>query len=240
VLDIGSGRGGFRIYAAQNYGVRVVGVTLTRRQFEVATARVAELGLDNLVEIRLQDYRDVPDTFDKIASIGMFEAVGPAFAEYFGHVHRLLKPGGLFLNHSIAARAGAEAWVKHSAARSFFQRSILGTGLIRERYIFPDGRLIPVSEANLIAEKAGLEVRDVESLREHYATTLRDWLSRLEQKREQAMRAADETVYRTWRLYMTAAALEFEKGTVNVNQSLFERTLPGFRGIPPARADLYV
>jgi cyclopropane-fatty-acyl-phospholipid synthase len=239
LLDIGCGWGGFCIYAARAYGVRAVGVTLSPRQHGFATARVAELGLDHLVEIRLQDYRDVPETFDKIASIGMFEAVGPDFSEYFLQVHRLLKPGGLFLNHSIAANAGAEPWVKHSPARTFFQRSILGTGLIRERYIFPDGRLIPVSEANLVAEKAGLEVRDVESLREHYGRTLRDWVSRLEANRILAVRAADETVYRTWRLYMTAAALEFEKGTVNVNQTLFERTLPGGRGIPPTRADLY-
>ncbi len=239
VLDIGCGWGGFCIYAAQKYGVASVGVTLSRRQHDFAAARVVELGLDHLIDIRLQDYRDVPDTFDKIVSIGMFEAVGLDFPGYFRQVYRMLRPGGLFLNHSIAASASAEAWATHSAPRRFLQRSILGTGLIRERYIFPDGRLMPVSEANLTAERAGFEVRDVENLREHYALTLRTWLARLDARKDDALKVADDTVYRTWRLYMTAAALEFEKGTVNINQTLFERPLPGIHAVPATRADLY-
>jgi cyclopropane-fatty-acyl-phospholipid synthase len=239
LLDIGCGWGALCLYAAQEYGVRALGVTLSEQQHQLASERVAAAGLADRVKIELLDYRAVSGEFDKVASIGMFEHVGSRYTEYFSHVHRLLKPGGLFLNHSIAAPPQAEAWARQPSIRRLFRRYILGTGLIRERYIFPDGELIPVSEANLIAERAGFEVRDLENLREHYALTLRQWVARLEARRETAVRVAGESVYRTWRLYLSAAALEFEKGSVNVNQTLFARPLDGLSRMPLSRADLY-
>jgi cyclopropane-fatty-acyl-phospholipid synthase len=239
LLDIGCGWGGFCIHAAQNHGVHATGVTLSEEQYRFASERVDQLGLTDRVTIRLVDYRDLRKSFDKISSIGMFEAVGPNFDEYFSQVHRLLEPGGLFLNHSIAAAAQAQAWGRHNLRQRLLHRYVLGTGLIRERYIFPDGGLIPVSEANLIAEKAGLEVRDVENLREHYALTLRHWVSRLEARKEEAIAIAGESVYRTWRLYMTSSALEFDRGSINVNQTLFSKPKPGEHTVPLTRSHLY-
>jgi len=239
LLDIGCGWGALCLHAAKEFGVQALGITLSEQQHELASERVAVAGLADRVKIELLDYRAVEGEFDKVASIGMFEHVGPRYAEYFSHVHRLLTPGGLFLNHSIAASPQAEAWAWQPPIRRLFRRYIVGTGLIRERYIFPDGELIPVSEANLIAERAGFEVRDLENLREHYAMTLRKWVARLEARREPAVRAAGESVYRAWRLFLSAAALEFEKGSVNVNQTLFARPCDGLSRMPLSRADLY-
>jgi cyclopropane-fatty-acyl-phospholipid synthase len=239
LLDIGCGWGGLCIFAAQRYGVHATGVTLSEAQHRFASERIASLGLQDRVSIRLADYRDLEESFDKIASIGMFEHVGRDIDRYFSLLFGLVKPGGLFLNHSIATAARADAWEPRPLAKRWLQRYVLGTGLIRERYIFPDGGLHPVSEANLIAEKAGFEVRDVENLREHYAITLRHWVSRLEARRAEAIAIGGESVYQAWRLYMTSSALEFEKGSINVNQTLFSRARPGHRSVPLSRADLY-
>jgi cyclopropane-fatty-acyl-phospholipid synthase len=146
----------------------------------------------------------------------------------------------LFLNHGIAqGPQEAHPAGNRSGFQQLFERYILGSGSFTQRYVFPDGELVPVSEANLVAEQAGFEVRDVENLREHYALTLRQWVERLEECRMEAMRASDEKTYRTWRLFMSALAYEFESGNINVDQTLLARLDHGHCDLPLTRADLY-
>ncbi len=244
LLDIGCGWGGLGMYAAEKYGVQVLGVTLSDNQVEYAQA-----GLGDRVSVKLLDYRDLADeSFDKIVSVGMFEHVGRRhLPEYFAQVYRLLKPGGLFLNHGISRRppllhlaaGGPEHTRKASRWQRFVEQRIIGDGLFAQRYIFPDGQLVPVSEANLIAERAGFEVLDVENLRAHYALTLRQWVNRLEARRDDAIKYTDEVTYRTWRLYLAISAYGFEAGRINVNQTLLTGPPGDKSNIPLTRADLY-
>jgi cyclopropane-fatty-acyl-phospholipid synthase len=237
LLDIGCGWGGLVIYAARRYGVTALGVTLSEKQVAFAAEAIAAAGLDGRATVTLQDYRDLAgEAYDKIVSVGMFEHVGQSrLPEYFAQAHRLLKPGGLFLNHGIARRPAtpARGW------KAVVERRILGSGAFAQRYVFPDGELVPVSEAGLVAERAGFEVRDVENLREHYALTLRHWVKRLETHRAEAVAATDEATYRTWRLYMAGAARGFEMGGINVNQTLLAKPDGGQCRLPWTRADLY-
>ena len=238
LLDIGCGWGGLARYAAKNYGVNVLGVTLSKNQKAYADEQIARAGLQSQVAVELKDYRDLGDeTFDKVLSVGMFEHVGRShLPEYFAQVYRLLKPGGLFLNHGISRRAGID-----EDHQGFVQRRIFGSGTFLQKYIFPDGELTPVSDVNVMAENAGFEVRDVENLREHYALTLRNWVNRLAACREKAVKVSDEVTYRTWRLYMSASAYGFESGNINVNQTLLTKmTREGKSNVPFSRADLYV
>lgn len=259
LLDIGCGWGGLAITAAENYGVKALGVTLSDKQAAFAQEKASHLGLSERVRFEMSDYRDLErESFDKIVSVGMFEHVGRThLPEYFSHVYQLLKPGGLFLNHGIARR-GQPADVSllkgldgdHHAPRPIqsyferpvarhFERKVLGLGSFSQHYIFPDGELVPVSEANLIAESAGFELRDVENLREHYALTLRNWVRRLEEHHAEASALVGEAVYRTWRLYMSFSAIGFERAEIAVNQSLLARPENGKVPLPMSRADLY-
>lgn len=238
LLDIGCGWGGLARYAANNYGVNVLGVTLSKNQKAYADEQIARAGLQVRIAIGLKDYRDLGDeSFDKIVSVGMFEHVGRShLPEYFAQVYRLLKPGGLFLNHGISRRAGTG-----EDRQGFVQQRIFGRGAFLQCYIFPDAELIPVGDVNVMAESAGFEVRDVENLREHYAITLRNWVNRLAARRAEALKVSDEVTYRTWRLYMSASAYGFESGNVNVNQTLLAKMTPdGRSNMPFTRADLYV
>ena len=226
LLDIGCGWGGLVIHAAKNFGAKALGVTLSHEQAELAEARIHEAGLQHQCEVRVSDYRDLDpaEPFDKIVSVGMFEHVGEShLPEYFGHVWNLLRFGGAFLNHGIAASA-------------LFQRK--GPSFI-DKYVFPDGGLVPVSTTARIAEGCGFEVRDVESLREHYARTLRIWVRRLESRREDARQLTNETIYRIWRLYMSGCAYAFTTGRVNVYQVLFSKPEQGQTGMPLTRRDWY-
>lgn len=237
LLDIGCGWGGLAIYAAKHFDVDVLGVTLSKNQKAYADEQIARAGLGERVAVELRDYRDLEDeSFDKLVSVGMFEHVGRShLSEYFSQTYRLLKPGGLFLNHGISRRAGTDA-----GRGGLIQGCILGRGLFQQKYIFPDGELTPVSEVNVLAERAGFDVRDVENLREHYALTLRQWVKRLMQHREEAIKVSDEVTYRTWRLYMSASAYGFESGNINVNQTLLSKMVNGRSNVPLTRADLYV
>lgn len=237
LLDIGCGWGGLVIYAAQKYGVSALGVTLSQAQCELANQRIAEAGLSHCVQVKCQDYRELTDqNFDKVISIGMFEHVGPDhLPEYFAHVWRLLNPGGLFLNHGISAHP-APHWRAHSLWERFANRYIFGTGSFMQRYIFPDGDLIPVSQVNLRAEEAGFEVRDVENLREHYALTLRHWGNRLMQSRREIGNQFGEMLYRTWKLYLAASEFGFDSGLLNVNQTLLAK---GGSQVPLTRSEWY-
>lgn len=251
LLDIGCGWGGLARAAAHDYGVSVLGVTLSDRQNEYAADQANRLGLGDQVRVEMRDYRDLEnESFDKIVSIGMFEHVGRShLPEYFSQVNRLLKPGGLFLNHGISRRGqpndlsllrgldGPASLIP--AGQSYFERKVLGTGTFSQHYVFPDGELVPVSEANLIAETAGFEVRDVENLREHYALTLRNWVRRLEEHHDEANRLVGEAVYRTWRLYMSYCVKMFETAQISVNQTLLAKPVEGKVNLPLSRADLY-
>ncbi|MCC6192420.1 MAG: class I SAM-dependent methyltransferase [Anaerolineales bacterium] len=256
LLDIGCGWGGLAMYAARNYSVQVLGVTLSQNQMCYANHEIARTNLGDRAKVKLQDYRDLGDqAFDKIVSVGMFEHVGRKhLPEYFAQVYRLLKPGGLFLNHGISRHAPVAHPASGEAAlccdppprsagqtgwRKLIEPYVLGAGTFVWRYIFPDGELTPLSEANTVAEAAGFEVRDVENLREHYALTLRQWVNRLEARRTEAIKAAGEVTYRTWRLYMSASAHGFEAGNISVNQTLLAKMQAGKSSVPLTRADLY-
>ena len=241
LLDVGCGWGGLVMYAAERYGVKAMGVTLSARQAELANQRIGAANLADRASVQLLDYRDLEDEqFDKLVSVGMFEHVGRShLPEYFAHTHRLLKPGGLFLNHGIAVHPYAVRPGHVKPWERFANRYVLGSGRFSQSYIFPDGELEPVSDVNLLAESAGFEVRDVENLREHYALTLRHWVSRLEAHHADATRLADETIYRTWKLYMSGSVYGFESGRTNVNQTLLAKMDQGRSNIPLTRADLY-
>ena len=256
LLDIGCGWGGLAMYAAERYGVHVLGITLSQQQAHYANTQIARAGLGARASVKLSDYRDLgANSFDKIVSVGMFEHVGRRhLPDYFAAAYRLLKPGGLFLNHGIAqhapvlhtraARTAAccapRRTERESFWRHFVRRRILGEGSFAQRYVFPDGELVPVSYANLAAEQAGFEVRDVENLREHYALTLRHWVDRLAARQVEAINVTDEVTYRTWRLYMAASAQSFAAVNITVNQTLLAKPVGGKANLPLTRADLYV
>jgi len=209
LLDVGCGWGSLVLHAAAGYGVRAVGVTLSVEQADLARRRVREAGLEDRVEIRGQDYRDVPDgPYDAIASVGMAEHVGRAqLPVYAARLHALLTPGGRLLNHAIAR--GPDAGPDDGGSRSFLTR-----------YVFPDGELQPLEEHVGVLERAGFEVRDVQGLREHYALTCRAWVANLEDRWEEAIALVAPARARVWRLYLAGSALAFEGRRVGVNQVL--------------------
>jgi cyclopropane-fatty-acyl-phospholipid synthase len=229
VLDVGCGWGAFVCNAVRNYGVEAVGITLSSEQADYARRRADAEGLGDRVEIRVQDYRDIKDgPFDAIASIGMSEHVGRAMLPtYSADLFALLRPGGRLLNHAISRRPGS------------------GTGFSRtsfiDRYVFPDGELLPMSMMVEGLEDAGFEVRDVESLREHYALTLRAWVANLEANWERAVQLSSPGRARIWRLYMAGSAVAFEGNRLGVNQVLAVRPdVRGGSGMPRTRASLLV
>ncbi|MGW5018154.1 class I SAM-dependent methyltransferase [Streptomyces cacaoi] len=222
LLDVGGGWGSLVLHAAREYGVRAVAVTLSREQAAYGRKRVAEEGLADLVEIRVQDYREVDDgPYDAISSVGMAEHVGAArYREYAADLYALLKPGGRLLNHQIARRPLADE--EGYEVDEFI-----------DAYVFPDGELAPVGRTVGLLEDAGFEVRDVEALREHYARTLRAWVANLESDMPRAARLTSPGRARIWRLYMAASALSFERNRIGVNQVLAVKTpQDGASGLP--------
>lgn len=233
LLDIGCGWGGLVVYAAQHYGVEAVGINLSQPQVDFANEWIARAGVADRARAELVDYRDLDPAqpFDKVVSVGMFEHVGRSrMAAYFRAAYAVLRPGGLFLNHGISAQYVEPTWL----AKRLFQ-----AGQFSEHYVFPDGELVPISEAMTVAEAEGFEPRDLESLREHYALTLRHWVKHLEAKRDEAIRVTDERTYRVWRLYMASAAVGFDIGSTNVFQMLLSRSRDSRAELPLTRADLY-
>jgi cyclopropane-fatty-acyl-phospholipid synthase len=238
LLDIGCGWGALVVHAARHYGVRATGITLSEQQAAYARDRVAREGLSERVRIELRDYRDLgAEQFDKIASVGMVEHVGlRRLGEYFGAAYRALKPGGLFLNHGIVSVEDARPRALLEPLWSWLWRR---DRFIR-RYVFPDGELVPAAAVIANAERQGFELRDVESLREHYVTTLRHWVRRLEEHEAAACAAVGDFTYRVWRLYLSASARAFRGGDIGVIQSLLARQdAAGRVRLPRSRADLY-
>lgn len=229
LLDIGCGWGGLVIHAAEHYGVDATGITLSQPQADLANERIAKAGLSDRCRVLVRDYREVNEAgaYDALASVGMFEHVGEKMLPtYFSHAWDLLKPGGVFLNHGITRRFDTPA---HNE-RSF-----------SDAYVFPDGELTPISLSLHVAEEAGFEVRDVESLREHYMLTLRRWVARLEEHHDQALQYVDEPTYRVWRLFMSGSAYGFDVGRLNLHQALLVRPgEDGRNGLPLTRADWYL
>lgn len=228
LLDIGCGWGALVCWAAKYYGVRALGITLSQNQFEYANSEVKRLGLQNQVSIEMRNYRDLPlmPTYDKVSSIGMFEHVGlKNLPNYFSIVNQVLKPSGLFLNHGITSTN--PGW-SQSVATKFINR-----------HIFPDGELDTVSNILQRMEEANFEIFDVEGLRPHYALTLRQWVNRLDAKKEEVIHLMGDRTYRIWRLYMTGSAIQFEQGSTGIYQILAERKHDGKSNLPLTRRDLY-
>ncbi|WP_411072316.1 class I SAM-dependent methyltransferase [Streptomyces sp. cmx-4-25] len=222
LLDVGCGWGSMALHAAREYGARVVGVTLSREQATCARKRIAEEGLTDRIEIRVQDYRDVTDgPYDAISSIGMAEHVGAVrYREYADVLYGLLAPGGRLLNHQISRRPEPD-------------EAAYAIDPFIDAYVFPDGELAPMGRTLTALEDAGFEVRDVEALREHYALTLRRWVANLEADWDRAVRLVSPGRARVWRLYMAASAVSFERNRIGVNQFLAVKTpVPGTSGLP--------
>ena len=227
LLDIGCGWGSLIIYAAEHFGVDAVGVTLSERQASEANRRAQGAGLAERVRAEVRDYRDLGSlgTFDAVASVGMFEHVGAAnLSTYFGAAMGALAPGGLFVNHGIASAERSRRWGGDRRRNSRFV----------DRYVFPDGELVPVERAIAVArDVVGFELIDVQLLRPHYALTLRAWVERLERSWDAAVAEAGPEVARTWRLYMSGARIGFECGDLDVAQLLLAR--PPAAGPTPDR-----
>jgi cyclopropane-fatty-acyl-phospholipid synthase len=226
LLDVGCGWGALLIHAASHYGAQALGITLSIRQAEIARQRIRDSGLNDSCRVEVCDYRDLEPgrQFDKIVSVGMFEHVGKRqLPEYFSRTWQLLRPGGAFVNSGISVSA-----TDHRHGPSFI-----------DRYVFPDGELVPLNTSLDAAEECGFEVRDVENLREHYALTLHHWVRRLEAHAEQVRRITDETTYRIWRLYMAASAHRFRSARLNLYQMLLAKPLNGESCMPLTRIDWY-
>jgi cyclopropane-fatty-acyl-phospholipid synthase len=227
-LDIGCGWGSLVLHAASRCGAEADGITLSREQASVAQQRIAGSGLGNSCHVTLRDYRELDPaqrTYDKIASVGMSEHVGlKNLPRYFALAHRLLQPGGVFLNHAIARSEKLPS---------------RGTDSFIRRYVFPDGELVTLTQVIAAAERAGFEVRDVENLREHYERTLRCWVEGLRRHRAALLERVPERTYRIWLLYMAGCAAAFKRGDIAVHQVLLSKPDHGDSRLPLTREDLY-
>jgi cyclopropane-fatty-acyl-phospholipid synthase len=227
LIDFGCGWGGLITYAAKHFGVEALGFTISEAQLARAQRRIREEGVENRCRVELCDYRNVPegDKFDKAVSVGFIEHLGermmPAF---FGKVHRLLRTGGLYLHHGITLKP----FTPYPEWRAF-----------TVKYVFPDGELVPIDRTISHLAKAGFEVRDVESLREHYRLTLLRWLRRLEQAQDQAKALTDETTYRIFRIYLAGALHGFQWGIYNLYQTLVVKSGEAISGLPLTRDEWY-
>ena len=208
LLDIGCGWGALVCWAAQQYGVKAHGITLSKQQAIYARERIRKEGLKGQVTVELLDYRDLADgtCYDRVVSVGMFEHIGVSnFPRYFSVIKRVLAPGGLFLNHGITNDTG---WQDTPITRFI------------NGYVFPDGELTRISNVIHAMEEAGFEIIDVEGLRRHYALTLRCWVKALQANRARAVDIVGEATYRVWRLYMEGSAYYFNEGSINIFQAL--------------------
>jgi len=231
LLDIGCGWGALLIYAVQNYDVVGTGVSLSEAQTALARERIAAAGLEDKITIHIKSYTELDGEFDKISSIGMFEHVGMAnYDTYFSTVERLLRPGGLYMHHAITRR------MKRNKA-AFRRKSAEHLALVK--YIFPGGELDHLGMTIDNLEGHGFEVHDVENLREHYGQTCRLWCNRLSGNFDKAVSEIGYPRARLWLLYLAGCALAFERGTVQINQTLASKRKRGISAVPQSRSDLY-
>ncbi len=229
-LDIGSGWGALICHAARQYGARAHGVTLSTEQYEYTRELIAREGLDDLVTVELKDYLDVEQKFDKIASIGMYEAIGvAAIPQYLRKVRSLLVPGGLFLNHGITRRSKRKKTRFSSRPE---QRALV-------RYIFPGGELDDIGNTLQQLQQAKFEIHDVEGWREHYALTTKMWCERLSARKSEAIEIVGEETYRIWIAYLAGCSLAFTRGSAQIYQTLASKTSRGPAALPQTREDLY-
>lgn len=232
LLDIGSGWGSLTRYAAENYGVNTLGVTLSREQIDYARAEAGRRGLGDQCKYELLDYTKVEGQFDKIASIGMHEAIGiDNYPTYYRTVKRVLKPGGLYLHHAITrpAKPDMRNWRKKHADLALLTK-----------YIFPGGELDHIGNTVMMLEQYGFEVHDVEDWREHYQRTCRLWHDRLLARYDEAVAEVGEATTRLWLIYLGGCSITFERNTALIYQTLVSHKARGPAPLPPTRADLYV
>jgi cyclopropane-fatty-acyl-phospholipid synthase len=228
LLDIGCGWGALVLRAAQKFGARCVGVTLSQNQFELARERVAQAGLQDRIEIRLQDYRDVTGTFERITSVGMFEHVGVQhLPEYFSRVNKLLAPGGVVMNHGITTTDVEQ------------RASPYGGGEFIDRYVFPHGELAHLSTVIRTMQEGGLEVRDVENLRRHYARTCEIWTDNFERNAERIRQLADPKTFRIWHVYLAGCAYAFGHDWISLYQIVCGKAGQEPAQIPWSRRYMY-
>jgi cyclopropane-fatty-acyl-phospholipid synthase len=249
-LDIGCGWGSLILHAASRHNVFAQGITISREQAAIASTRIEKARLTDTCEVKLLDYRKAPEQFspfDKIASVGMFEHVGlKNMPTYFERAYRLLKPGGVFLNHAIArghfegnrGPSLVSRLVAPFLSEFVMLRRARNTSFI-DKYVFPGGELVTVAQAMRGAEAAHFEVRDVENLREHYELTLRCWVEGLRRNAVALLKLVPETTYRIWLLYMTESAAAFRRGDIAVFQTLLSKPERGRNGLPLRREDWY-
>lgn len=231
LLDVGSGWGGLVCHAAENYGVTAHGITLSQEQLDYAKEKVDRLGLADRVTFELTDYANVGGTYNKIASIGMYEHIGlKNIPSYMRKVRSLLADDGLFLNHAISRRAPKRGLLGRKWRPE--QRAIA-------KYIFPGGELDDIGRSVTAMERAGFEVHDVEGWRRHYALTCEIWCRTLTDKREAAIAEIGEDKYRIWVAYLAGVSLAFSRGTLRIFQTLASKSPKGQGTLPPTRADLY-
>jgi cyclopropane-fatty-acyl-phospholipid synthase len=228
MLDVGCGWGTLSMWAAQHYGVRAHGITLSRAQAEWAIERIKRKGLEGRCLVEYRDWRDVPADarYDKIAAVGVIEHVGIAnYPAFFGRVRSILNDGGLYLNHGIHHEFH---WTRTSQTDFLL------------RHVFPNGDLSGFTETVTEMERAGWEVVDAENLRLHYARTCRHWVERLRARADEARAIVGERIYRTWLLYLTCSAVAFETGSIGLYQVLMRKQWDRAIGTAPTtREDLY-
>ena len=231
-LDIGCGWGGLLCHAAAHYGVEARGVTLSQAQHDFALEKARRLGLEGKVRIDLMSYEQLEGEYDKIASIGMYEHVGPAnYPQYFDKLNSLLRDRGLLLNHGITRRA-------KSSKRKF--RRIRPENRLIRKYIFPGSELDHIGNTLAVMEARGFEVHDVEGWREHYARTCRLWHQRLVAEKERAIAEVGAEKYRIWIAYLAGVSIAFQDGSLRIFQVVASKhRSKGGAGLPPTRADLY-
>ncbi|MDR7096915.1 SAM-dependent methyltransferase [Hydrogenophaga laconesensis] len=229
LLDIGCGWGALVLRAAQKFGAHCVGVTLSKNQHALATERVKAAGLEDRIDIRLQDYRDVKDgPFDRITSVGMFEHVGlNHLAEYFGHIRSLLKPGGWAMNHGITSTDAHDGETRH------------GGGTFIDRYVFPQGELPHIGTVLRTMQEGGLEAFDIESLRRHYMRTTQLWSEAFEARTARIKPMVSEKTWRIWRIYLAGCAWAFEHDEVSIYQVICRAAGQPAQGLPWSRRWIY-
>jgi len=233
LLDIGCGWGGLICHAAQHYGVKAYGVTLSQKQFDFTTAKIKRLGLEDRVKVELRDYSTLEGTYDKIASIGMFEHIGIAnMPKYFQKINSLLRDRGILLNHGIS---------RHAKPTRRAARKIRPERRLLLKYIFPGSELDNVGHTVDLLEINGFEVHDVEAWREHYALTTRHWYRGLMARKEEAINLVGLERFRMWALYLAGVSIGFTDGSMHICQVVASKhSAKGASGLPFTRADLYL